>query len=84
MSADRSFEDAIMRAVLAERERIAQELLSDTVHALFRIVLDLESLASSTADSKVAERLRGSVSELDKAIADLRHKVATGVKEWDV
>lgn len=64
MSGNHSFEEAVLRAVLAERERIAQELLAGTVHTLFRIGIELEAIAASSAEPKVAERLHGSMASL--------------------
>jgi signal transduction histidine kinase len=61
--------------VLAERERIAQDLLGGTVHRLFGIGIELQAIATSTADERASERLQGSVGQLDQAITDLRSYV---------
>ena len=57
---------------IAERERIAHDLLAGTVHRLFGLGIELQAIASATSDPSASERLQGSVGELDQAITDLR------------
>jgi signal transduction histidine kinase len=53
--------------ILAERERIADELRVGSMHALFGIGLELAAIATTTPDDATAERLQGSVAALDRA-----------------
>jgi signal transduction histidine kinase len=62
-------------SIVAERERIADELRAGTMHALFGIGLELTAIAATTSDEATAERLQGSVKALDRAIAELRRHV---------
>jgi signal transduction histidine kinase len=59
-------------ALMAERERIAQELHKFTVHRLFGIGLKLQALSSRDGDPVTSRHLDECVQELDLAISDLR------------
>lgn len=59
-------------ALAVERERIAQELNTHTIHRLFGIGLKLQALSASGPDSAISYHLDDCVRELDLAISDLR------------
>jgi signal transduction histidine kinase len=65
--------DVVARpALIADRERIARELNTFTVHRLFGIGLKLQALSSRNGDPAVSRHLDECVEELDLAISDLR------------
>lgn len=62
-------------AALEERERIARELHDSVIRTLFGIGLGLQAGAVETTDGQLRTRLEAAISELDKAIKEVRDHV---------
>ncbi|HKI29834.1 MAG TPA: GAF domain-containing sensor histidine kinase [Actinomycetota bacterium] len=61
--------------VFEERERIAKELHDGVIQSLFAVGMNLQGLASSSADPETARRLEAAVEDVDFAIRDLRNYI---------
>jgi signal transduction histidine kinase len=61
--------------VLEDRERIAKELHDGVIQALFAVGMGLQGAALMTRDPDIAERIEGSVAEIDRVIRDLRNYI---------
>ncbi len=59
-------------ALLEERGRIARDLHDHVIQQLFGTGLELQSIASSTTDAAVKERIVQSVAQLDASISQIR------------
>lgn len=59
------------RALVSDRERIARELHAGTIKLLYGIGLHLQALAGR-ADTGISSELQGSITDLDRAISELR------------
>jgi hypothetical protein len=57
---------------LREQERMAREIRSGAVHTLFGVGMNLQAVASETADEVLRARLEAAVADLDRAIRELR------------
>jgi signal transduction histidine kinase len=63
-------------AVIEDRERIGRDLHDSIIQDLFATGLELQGLAVSLDDEKVAESLNGAVDRIDSTIESLRRIVA--------
>ena len=61
--------------VFEERERIAKELHDGVIQSLFAVGMNLQGLATSSADPETARRLEAAVEDVDVAIRDLRNYI---------
>jgi signal transduction histidine kinase len=61
--------------VLEDRERIAKELHDGVIQALFAVGMGLQGAAMMSAEPGIAERIEGSVAEIDRVIRDLRNYI---------
>ena len=61
--------------VLEDRERIAKELHDGVIQALFAVGMGLQGAALLTGEPELAERIEGAVTEIDRAIRDLRNYI---------
>ncbi|MBO0683294.1 MAG: GAF domain-containing protein [Candidatus Dormibacteraeota bacterium] len=68
-------QDAERLAVLAERERIAQDLHDHVSQSLFGIGLSLEGTAALVEGSPAEESLQEAVSQIEQVIRDLRSHI---------
>ena len=59
-------------ALLEERGRIARDLHDHVIQQLFGAGLELQSIASSTSDATVKERIVQSVAQLDASVSQIR------------
>ncbi|MBO0684080.1 MAG: GAF domain-containing protein [Candidatus Dormibacteraeota bacterium] len=69
---DEARQDAERLAVLAERERIAQDLHDHVSQSLFGIGLSLEGMAAQVQGSPAENRLEEAVIQIEQVIRDLR------------
>jgi len=68
--------DQLSRLALVEdRERIGRELHDGVIQSLFAVGMNLEASAAIAGPGEVQERLQRAVSELDRAIRDLRNYI---------
>jgi signal transduction histidine kinase len=58
-----------------ERERIAKELHDGVIQSLFAVGMNLQGVATSSADPETARRLEAAVEDVDVAIRDLRNYI---------
>ncbi|HVL93027.1 MAG TPA: GAF domain-containing sensor histidine kinase [Acidimicrobiales bacterium] len=63
-------------AVTADQERIARDLHDTVIQQLFAIGMSLQTLAKSSPDSSVVERVQHAVDGLDVTIRDIRATVS--------
>ena len=61
--------------VLEERERIAKELHDGVIQSLFAVGMNLQGLATSSADPETTRRLEAAAEDVDAAIRDLRNYI---------
>jgi signal transduction histidine kinase len=61
--------------VFEERERIAKELHDGVIQSLFAVGMNLQGVATSSADPETARRLEAAVEDVDVAIRDLRNYI---------
>jgi len=61
--------------VLEDRERIAKELHDGVIQALFAVGMGLQAAAMMSVEPGIAERIEGSVAEIDRVIRDLRNYI---------
>jgi PAS domain S-box-containing protein len=62
-------------AVVADRERIGRELHDGVIQALFAVGMNLQASATIAGPGELQQRLEGAVTELDRAIRDLRNYI---------
>jgi signal transduction histidine kinase len=62
-------------AVLDDRERIARELHDGVIQSLFAVGMGLQAVAQRSGDPEVGTRVESAVSEIDRAIRDLRNYI---------
>jgi signal transduction histidine kinase len=62
-------------AVLDDRERIARELHDGVIQSLFAVGMGLQAVAQRSGDPEVESRVESAVSEIDRAIRDLRNYI---------
>ena len=61
--------------VMDERERIAKELHDGVIQSLFAVGMGLQSAATLSRDPDLERRVSDAVSEIDRAIRDLRNYI---------
>jgi signal transduction histidine kinase len=61
--------------VMEDRERIAKELHDGVIQSLFAVGMGLQATAMLTGDDQLTARIEAAVSELDRAIRDLRNYI---------
>ena len=61
--------------VMDERERIAKELHDGVIQSLFAVGMGLQATATLSKDPNLEQRLSDAVSEIDRAIRDLRNYI---------
>ncbi len=61
--------------VLDERERIAKELHDGVIQSLFAVGMGLQGAAALGTDPRVDARIESAISEIDRAIRDLRNYI---------
>jgi PAS domain S-box-containing protein len=62
-------------AVVEDRERIGRELHDGVIQALFAVGMNLQATATIAGPGELQQRLEGAVTELDRAIRDLRNYI---------
>jgi two-component system, NarL family, sensor histidine kinase DevS len=62
-------------ALVADRERIARDLHDHVIQRLFAVGMALQAASNSVTDTKMLERINGSVEELDATIRDVRSTI---------
>ena len=62
-------------AVVEDRERIGRELHDGVIQSLFAVGMNLQASAAIAGPGDVQDRLDGAVTELDRAILDLRNYI---------
>ena len=62
-------------SLLDERERIGRELHDGVIQSLFSVGMGLQAAAVRSRDPEVETRLEAAVSEIDRAIRDLRNYI---------
>jgi len=62
-------------AVVEDRERIGRELHDGVIQSLFAVGMNLQATATIAGRGEVQGRLEGAVTELDRAIRDLRNYI---------
>jgi signal transduction histidine kinase len=62
-------------AVVEDRERIGRELHDGGIQSLFAVGMNLQAAATIAGPGEVRERLEKAVTELDRAILDLRNYI---------
>jgi len=62
-------------SLLDERERIGRELHDGVIQSLFSVGMGLQAAAVRSRDPEVEARLEAAVSEIDRAIRDLRNYI---------
>jgi len=62
-------------AVVEDRERIGRELHDGVIQSLFAVGMNLQATATVAGPGEVQGRLEGAVTELDRAIRDLRNYI---------
>ncbi len=62
-------------AVLDDRERIARELHDGVIQSLFAVGMGLQAAAQRSGDPEIESRVESAVSEIDRAIRDLRNYI---------
>lgn len=68
----RAQEERRRLGVIEDRERIAKDLHDGVIQSLFAVGMGLQGTVAMAADERVADRLREAISEIDRAIGDLR------------
>jgi signal transduction histidine kinase len=71
----RAREDQQRLVLFEDRDRIGRDLHDLVIQRLFAVGLGLESVARSTTDPKVTERLTTAVDDLDGTIKDIRRTI---------
>jgi signal transduction histidine kinase len=71
----RTREDLRRLVVMEDRERIAKELHDGVIQSLFAVGMGLQATAMLAGDEQLTSRIEGAVSELDRAIRDLRNYI---------
>jgi signal transduction histidine kinase len=71
----RAREDQQRLALFEDRDRIGRDLHDLVIQRLFAVGLGLESVARSSTDPKVTERLTSAVDDLDGTIKDIRRTI---------
>jgi len=62
-------------SVLDERERIGRELHDGVIQSLFSVGMGLQATANRSRDPEVQSRVEAAVTEIDRAIRDLRNYI---------
>ena len=62
-------------SVLDERERIGRELHDGVIQSLFSVGMGLQATANRSRDPEVESRVEAAVTEIDRAIRDLRNYI---------
>jgi PAS domain S-box-containing protein len=62
-------------AVVEDRERIGRELHDGVIQSLFAVGMNLQATATIAGPGELQKRLEGAVTELDRAIRDLRNYI---------
>jgi signal transduction histidine kinase len=62
-------------SVLDERERIGRELHDGVIQSLFSVGMGLQAAANRSRDPEVQSRVESAVTEIDRAIRDLRNYI---------
>ena len=62
-------------AVVEDRERIGRELHDGVIQSLFAVGMNLQATATIAGPGELQQRLEGAVTEVDRAIRDLRNYI---------
>jgi signal transduction histidine kinase len=62
-------------AVVEDRERIGRELHDGVIQSLFGVGMNIQAAVTIAGPGELQERLEGAVTELDRAILDLRNYI---------
>ena len=62
-------------AVVEDRERIGRELHDGVIQSLFAVGMNLQATATMAGPGAQQERLEGAITEIDRAITDLRNYI---------